>query len=86
MGIFSFFKRKKEGEIPEFNPSDEASFRDAGPPIREPDFQQFQPDLGTGVSQRDIELVLSKLEIINRKLDDIDKRIQYIEKVAKESQ
>ena len=84
MGVFGFLKRKKEE--PEFNPPDDASFRDASLPIKEPDFQPFQPDFAAGFSQRDVELILSKLEIISRKLDDIDKRVQYIEKVAKESQ
>lgn len=88
MGVFSFFKKKKE-EVPEFNQPEEPDFRGdvfQQQPLGGPDFPKFQPDFPAGVSPRDIELVLSKLEIINRKLDDIDKRVQYIERVAKESQ
>ena len=96
MGLLdSFWHKKKESEDlgasesnlddrePNFSPLPE---RDLQPNF--PDFKLGKP-IGLGsqenVTSRDIELILSKLELINRKLDEIDKRVQFIEKVAKDS-
>ncbi len=94
MGVFEVFRRRKkeEGEIPALDVGaghSEIDFApDLGPMPREdlrPNFTQIQPLQSSGISDRDIQLILTKLELINRKLDDMDIKLKFIEKAAKES-
>ena len=74
MGIFSVFGKKKEVSV------DVPQEIDFGPlPDKE---QSFQPQQ---FSDRDIQLLIAKLDLISQKLDIMDRRLQFIEDVAKES-
>lgn len=94
MGVFEVFRRRKkeDEEVPALEAGvghPEIDFGpDLGPMPRDdlrPNFTQIQPLQSSGVNDRDIQLILTKLELINRKLDDIDIKLKFIEKVAKES-
>ncbi len=99
MSIFEVFRRKKkeEEELPVLDVGmagggmherPEIDFApDLGPMPKEddrPTFTNIHP-MQTGISDKDIQLILAKLELINRKLDDMDNRLMFIEKIAKES-
>lgn len=74
MGIFSVFGKKKEVSV------DVPSEIDINPlPEREVGLQPQQ------FSDRDIQLLIAKLDLISQKLESMDRRLQFIEDVAKES-
>lgn len=66
---FNLFKKKEESELPEID----SSMQDNLPVQR--DFSS-----GSGFDKED--LILSKLETINAKLDNIDQRLRKIEEIA----
>ncbi len=87
MSVLDFLKRKKEDQIdlnelgiqeeeqkPRFN---EEEFKPAFPSRAEPQ--------SSGISGTDVQLILTKLDLINQRLENMDRRLQVIEKVAKES-
>src|SRR3989344_775175 len=84
MGILDRLKRKKhEEELPDINQDfQDNSFTQY--PQRQPiaPFQDFQPESSSSNNQ----LLLSKLDLILAKLQNLEHRIAIIEKIAKESQ
>ena len=84
MGVFDVFKRKKKEDL-EF-PSEPEELPQEGPGqvLPEERFPSIQPT--TGINERDMQLILAKLELIKQKLDSMEERIRLIEKIAKESQ
>ena len=77
MGIFDRFKKKKEEEFVDF--SEDSGFESQ---IQEP----FQQQNFSSTNNQDIQLLLSKLDLINVRLESIERRLAEIEKIAKESQ
>ncbi len=86
MGILDKLKRKKhEEELPDINQDfSDNSFTKQDFSQRQPiaPFQDFQPDNNSSNQQ----LLLSKLDLILAKLQNLEHRIAIIEKIAKESQ
>ena len=85
IGIFSFFKRKKKddlGDIPGFG-NDNFSSQNLRPTN---DFQKSNFNMGSNESDYSMQLIISKLELINARLQNIEQRIVVIEKIARESQ
>lgn len=80
MGILSkIFRKKEEEEIPPEMPSRELGM--AGRAMA----TDFEPvEMPKGISKED--LIITKLDMIAMRLDNLDRRVQYIEKVAKESE
>ena len=66
---FNLFKKKKE----EF-PIEESSL-----PVQDPQ-DKFQGNFNLGIDKED--LILSKLETINAKIDNIDERLKRLEDMA----
>ena len=96
MGLLDSFwhKKKEEGdfEAPNDNLNDrEPTFSPLPDRDLQPNFPDFKPgrpldfDKQETITSRDIDLILSKLELINKRLDEMDRRLQFIEKVAKDS-
>ena len=77
MGIFDRFKKKKGEEFVDF--SEDSGFESQ---IQEP----FSQQNFSSTNNQDIHLLLSKLELINVRLESIERRLTEIEKIAKESQ
>jgi len=93
MGILDFIKGKKKEEEFEGSYSDsnlhnedmQPAFHDEDLGSRTPDLQpNVFPQANTGGG--DLQLLLTKIELINQRLEVIDRRLQTIEKIAKESQ
>lgn len=100
MGIFSFLRRKKkeEGfgeastqEFPEehdlggsFEQSQDIGFKPRfNEPVSPYPSQQFsQP---SGLSATDAQLIMAKLDVMNHRLELMDRRLQVIEDIAKQS-
>ncbi len=89
MGILSRFRKKKTDELPDINQDFNKDFQDnsfaqQNFPQRQPitPFQDFQPENNSSNQQ----LLLSKLDLILAKLQNLEHRIAIIEKIAKESQ
>lgn len=89
MGILSRFKKKKTDELPDINQDLNQDFQDNSftkqdfaprQPIAP--FQDFQQDNNSSNQQ----LLLSKLDLILAKLQNLEHRISIIEKIARESQ
>ncbi len=89
MAIFDRFKKDKKEGFDEGNDLP-AQSSDFGPSYPQDNFQpNFSPQTFQPIQQssdRDFQLVLAKLDIVTHKLEDIDRRLQEIEKIAKESQ
>lgn len=66
---FKIFKKKEEFPIEE-NPM----------PIKDLPQEKFQDNFNPGIDKED--LILSKLETINAKIDNIDERLKRLEEMA----
>lgn len=95
MGVLDFIRRKKKDDEFAFNSSAETSAEPLSQPFPEENLRpRFPPqeDLqpisfpSNNPSSTETQLVLAKLDIITQKLENLDKRLQEIEKIAKESQ
>jgi len=88
--IINLFK-KKEPEIPEELREPETSaekYDSLGMSGRRAMATDFPPEGSSrGMSSSDSNsMIMTKLDMISIKLDNLDRRVQYIEKVAKESE
>ncbi len=92
----NFQEGAKEAEVPEveqgkaegFNGSADFGGNEFGPRPSFADQRHFSmsPQLQqTGLGPSDVQLVLSKLDLINHRLEVIDRRLQVIEDIAKQS-
>ncbi len=83
MGLLSIFRRKKKEEeiMPPAETYTPPSLGTESQDMFQSNFSQPQQ----GITDRDVELILTKLDLINKKLDSMERRLQYIERVAKES-
>lgn len=92
---FDFLKKKKRFDLEDIKsdtPDDEEGFKpafDAGEspfPRERPPFERPAPlQQPSGVSSRDIDLVLSKLELLAKRLEIIERKLENIENIAEES-
>ena len=84
MGVFDIFKKKEEFTLEDLEPKDERS---------KPRFEEdFKPAFSgreefskPSFSETDVQLILTRLELIVQKLENMDRRLQVIEKVANDS-
>ena len=89
MGVFDFLHKKNEGEID----LDSLGIQNEEPVEEVGGSQDFKPAFpsshaglaNSGISGTDVELILTKLDLINQRLENMDRRLQVIEKVAKDS-
>ena len=93
MGVLDFFKSRKEGEVDleELGIKEEAADE---PRYQEESFKPAYSERETfespsfpkseGMSETNIQLILTKLDLINQRLENMDRRLQVIEKLAKE--
>ena len=94
MGIFSFLKNKKEEESSFQDTSTDLNSAEDNDPS-DNDSLGFKPRFNEedkfemsskpqGMNDKDVQLLLTKMEVINQKLELIDRRLQEIERLAKE--
>lgn len=90
--MFDFLKRKKEDEFTEVSEessdsgaSELESFRPRFPDVepKKPEF--FSGNSGSGVSEKDIQLILAKIELLHRKIEDVDEKVSEVLEIAKQS-
>lgn len=83
MAVFEFFKKKKKEDVAgvDLVPELDLGAIAERPESLQPNFTGLQQNL----SDRDVQLILAKLDLLNQKLDNVDKRLQFIEQVARES-
>lgn len=94
--MFDFLKKKKEAEF-DFNSvesssdvsneSDEVKSSELGMPQR---FEPSKPEIfntqsSGNVTERDIQLILAKIELLNKRLDDFDAKISEVLEIARQS-
>jgi len=87
MGILNFLKREKEEEFPGFDES--TSFDEPSPDTGIPAFPTPQPIPPPPVQQpvataqfhdKNLEIIIGKLDVIKEKLEKIEQRIELIER------
>ncbi|MFA4886890.1 MAG: hypothetical protein WC595_01630 [Candidatus Nanoarchaeia archaeon] len=95
MGVFDFFRKKKDDDL------DLSAFdvKDESPGIDQPKFEEEEfkpafpettsfnrpsPPSQNGMSSTDVQLILTKLDLINQRLENMDRRLQIIEQLAKQ--
>ncbi|QQG38835.1 MAG: hypothetical protein HYS32_04535 [Candidatus Woesearchaeota archaeon] len=86
MGIFDKLKKRKENplDMPDLPPQNEPEL----PSLPQtPSFSQPMYDPPQkGISPRDIELIISKLDSLNAKLENLNHRLANLERIAASSQ
>ncbi|MEK6948433.1 MAG: hypothetical protein AABX19_04285 [Nanoarchaeota archaeon] len=100
MGIFGFFKKKEEdtGEFEQSEPEigqNEEIQDDQGAFAKQPEFRPAYNNTQLNFPQQEynqrnnntdnMQIVLTKLELINQRLEVMDRRLQEIERIAKDS-
>ena len=94
MGIFGFLKHKKEDDssfqdtsadlgLSEDNNNSNSDSLGFKPRFNEDDKFEMSSK-PQGMNDKDVQLLLTKMEVINQKLELIDRRLQEIERLAKE--
>lgn len=73
MGLLDRFRKKEEVNLEELGIKEEPEFKPAFPEAAD-----------NNLSKSDVELIITKLDLINQRLENMDRRLQVIEKAAKE--
>ncbi len=89
MGVFDFLRKKRDGEID----LEGLGIKDESEVQQSSDDEGFKPAFveraefqsSSGISGNDVQLILTKLDLINQRLENMDRKLQVIEKAAKES-
>ena len=94
MGVLDFLKKKKDEQIDlgELGVKEDSAgsyrdeeFKPAFADRSEFEKPTFAAQSQKGFSDTDVQLILTRLELILQKLENMDRRLQIIEKVAKEA-
>jgi hypothetical protein len=90
--MFEFLKRKKEDEV--FSASEESDEVKGFEPTMPSEFPapaierpSIFPSGGSSgaVTERDIQLILTKMELINNKIEELDNKIDEVLEIARQS-
>ena len=71
-----------------FRKKDEVNLEDLG--IKDEPAEEFKPAFpessgSSGITSTDVQLIITKLDLINQRLENMDKRLQIIEKAARDA-